>query len=110
MTTSLFNFKRNFLFLALVCLVSIGFAQKSKEKEKAKPTLDGKKFKVLYYEMKAAGRGKSQEGEIAFAMGKMNSEFMNEKLKIEESHYTVILDSSYNEDDTPMHLFKVESL
>ena len=76
---------------------------------KKKVTVDEKKYKVLFYEMKAAGRGKSVEGFVEFASGHVSSELMSDKLKIENGYYQIVHDSTYTEDDTEMHLLKIES-
>jgi hypothetical protein len=76
---------------------------------KKKVTLDGRKYKVLFYEMKATGRGKSVESTVEFNSGRVSSELMNDKLKLEASSYQIVHDSTYKEDDQDMILIKIES-
>ncbi len=97
------------LVLLLCMLVSgLAFSQGAKKVDKNK-FMENRKFKVQFYEMKATGRGKAVESTVTTKGGKIESDLMKDKLQIEEANFTVVLDSTYTEDDTPMHLVKLQA-
>jgi hypothetical protein len=71
--------------------------------------LEGKKYNVMFYEMKASGRGKAVSSNFLIKGGKVESDLMYEKLKMEPATYKVTLDSTYTEDETEMHLINLEA-
>ena len=95
--------------IALGLLVAnITFAQKKGKKDDKSKYLEGKKYTVKFYEIKPTGRGKAIESVVTFRDGKVESELMDEKLKIDGATYKINLDSTYNEDETESRLLKVE--
>ncbi len=95
------------VFLCLV-ISATAFSQTAKKTDKSK-FMENRKFKVQFYEMKPTGRGKAVESTVTTKTGKIESDLMKDKLKIEEANFTITLDSTYTEDDTPMHLVKLEA-
>ena len=102
--------------LVLILLISTTsiFAQAKKKDDKTKKEVKGKfienkKYKVQFYEMKATGRGKAVESMVLTSGGTIESALMKEKIKAEPATYNVLVDSTYTEDDTPMHLVKIEA-
>ena len=88
------------LFLSLSLLaVATTFAQKSK-------FLEGKKYSVNFYEIRASGRAKAVPSFITIKNGKIQSDLMEEKIQLPLISYKVTLDSTYTEDETEMHLIK----
>jgi hypothetical protein len=71
--------------------------------------LEGKKFDVQFYEMKATGRGKAVKSLLQFKSGKIEADLMEEKLALPPIPYVVTLDSTYTEDETEMHMVILEA-
>ncbi len=91
------------LFLLCVLIASSGFAQKTK------PVLDNKKYDVLFYEIKATGRGKALKDQVRIKGGKIESDLMKEKIKLEGAIFKVTLDSAYTEDGSDMRMVTLEA-
>ena len=89
--------------LALL-LFSAGISSAQKNK-----FLEGKKYKVQFYEVKAAGRGKAVESNFTIKGGTVESDLMEDKISLPEAKYHVMLDSTYTEDDTPMRMMTIEA-
>ncbi len=70
--------------------------------------LEGKKYEVQFYEMKASGRGKAVPSSVVIKGGKIQCDLMEDKINLGPATYKVITDSSYTEDDTPMHMVSFE--
>ena len=85
--------------------VTTASAQKGGTKSKV---LEGKKYNVQFYEMKTAGRGKAQPSEIQFKGAKILCDLTEDKMSCGPAGYKVMLDSTYTEDETPMHMITVE--
>jgi hypothetical protein len=77
------------------------FAQKNK-------FLEGKKFAVQFYEMKASGRGKAMPTMVLIKGGKIECDLMEDKLILPPVSYKVTLDSTYTEDETEMRMVTFE--
>lgn len=91
------------LFLGLGFFAAVTtFAQKSK-------SLEGKKYTVNFYDVKAAGRGKAVQSFVTIKNGKVQSDLMEEKIQLPLISYKVTLDSTYTEDEMEMHLIKFEA-
>lgn len=71
--------------------------------------LEGKKYDVMFYEIKPTGRGKAIPSNFLIKSGKVESDLMYEKMKLEPINYKVILDSIYTEDETEMHIVTFEA-
>jgi hypothetical protein len=71
--------------------------------------IEGKKYDVNFYEVKPAGRGKAVASNFLVKGGKIESDLMYEKIALGPATYKVILDSTYTEDETEMHLLKIEA-
>ena len=99
--------KTTIIILSLL-VTSASYAQKKEKKVDKSKYLEGKKYKVQFYEMKPTGRGKALESTVTFKDGKVESELMNDKLKINGAAYKIILDSTYTEDETESRLLKIE--
>src|ERR1035437_701250 len=95
------NLKSLFLGLSLFAVAST-FAQKNK-------FLEGKKYNVNFYEIKASGRAKAVPSFITIKNAKVQSDLMEEKIQLPLISYKVTLDSTYTEDETEMHLIKFEA-
>jgi hypothetical protein len=93
---------RTFLFAAALLIVSSVSAQKNK-------FIEGKKYTVLFYEMKPTGRGKALPSTFDIKGGKVESDMMYEKMTLGPAAYKVTLDSTYTEDETEMHMVKIEA-
>lgn len=94
-------------FMMLLLLSTASFAQKSKpEKNKF---LENKKFNVQFYEIKAGGRGKAVPSILLLKGGKVEADLMYEKLSLPPMAFRVTLDSTYTEDEVPMHLVNFEA-
>ncbi|MCE3280470.1 MAG: hypothetical protein K0S44_2661 [Bacteroidetes bacterium] len=78
------------------------FAQKNK-------FIEGKKYDVTFYEVKPAGRGKAVPSNFLVKSGKVESDLMYEKIALGPAAYKVVLDSTYTEDETEMHMLKLEA-
>ncbi len=70
--------------------------------------LENRKFAVQFYEMKATGRGKAVPSNVVLKGGKIQCDLMEDKINLGPATYKVTLDSSYTEDDTPMHMVTFE--
>lgn len=92
---------------ALLLLSSSSFAQKSKV-EKSK-FLENRKFNVQFYEMKAGGRGKAVPSLLFLKAGRIEADLMYEKLSLVPVVYRITLDSTYIEDEVPMHMVTFEA-
>ncbi len=79
------------------------------QKKGANKFLDNKKFNVQFYEVKAAGRGKSQPTILLLKGGKIEADLMYEKLSLPPVPMRVILDSTYTEDEVEMHMVHFEA-
>ena len=101
-----FRFRAAVLTLGLFA-TTFSFAQKSKT-DKSK-FLEGRKFNVQFYEMKASGRGKAVPTLLMIKGGKIEADLMYEKLSLAPMTYKVILDSTYTEDENPMHMVTIEA-
>lgn len=77
-------------------------AQKSK-------FLEGKKYDVQFYELKASGRGKATPSNFIIKGGKVESDLMFEKMGLGPASYKVILDTTYTEDESEMHMVTIEA-
>lgn len=71
--------------------------------------LEGKKYNVQFYEVKPTGRGKSVPSNFLVKSGKVESDLMYEKISLGPAAYKVTLDSTYTEDETEMHMVKIEA-
>lgn len=71
--------------------------------------IEGKKYDVNFYEVKPAGRGKAVPSNFLVKGGKVESDLMYEKISLGPATYKVILDSTYTEDETEMHMLKIEA-
>jgi len=71
--------------------------------------LEGRKFSVQFYEMKASGRGKAMPAVVVIKGGKVQCDLMEDKINLGPATYKVTLDSTYTEDDTPMHMVTFEA-
>jgi hypothetical protein len=105
------NFTFKVLFTLTISFLSLhSFAQSTKPKVDNKPkTIDNKKYAVQFYEMKATGRGKAIASLVEFKVGKISSDFIQEKLSVKESVYKIALDSTYTEDDENYRYLKLEA-
>jgi hypothetical protein len=94
--------------MVAVMLVSTSvFAQKNKGSKNT--FLEGKKFNVNFYELRAGNRGKAIPSKVLIKSGKVEADLMYEKLQMEPITYVVTLDSTYTEDDTEMHMVTFEA-
>jgi hypothetical protein len=99
------NYKRAIKSAALVVTLISGLtaaAQKNK-------FLEGKKYDVQFYEMKASGRGKATPSNFLIKSGKVESDLMYEKMTLGPAPYKVTLDTTYTEDETEMHMVTIEA-
>ena len=105
---TLLSFKTATLTLLVVAYsATSAFAQKPRgEKNKF---LEGKKFDVQFYEMKAAGRGKAVKSLFLIKSGKIESDLTYEKMGLQPMAYRVTLDSTYTEDENEMHMVSIEA-
>jgi hypothetical protein len=71
--------------------------------------LEGKKFDMTFYEVKATGRGKALKSFMQIKGGKIQDDLMEEKLALPPMNYSVTLDSTYTEDETEMHMVTFEA-
>ncbi len=88
--------KTSILIISFLFTITV-FAQKNK-------FLEGKKYTVQFYEMKASGRGKAIADVVAIKGGKIESDLMKEKLKVPPMGLNISVDSTYMEDDAESHL------
>jgi hypothetical protein len=95
------TFRNLFIAAGLFCATSVS-AQKNK-------FLEGKKYNVQFYEVKAAGRGKALPSNFIIKGGKVESDLMYEKMQLNPAAYKVVLDTTYTEDETEMHMVKLEA-
>lgn len=94
---------RKTLLLSTVLLASLAVsAQKNK-------FLEGKKYNVQFYEIKPTGRGKAVASNFLIKSGRVESDLMLEKMSLDPAPYKVILDTTYTEDETEMHMVKLEA-
>jgi hypothetical protein len=84
------------------------FAQKKGKADKNK-FLEGRKFDVQFYEMKAGGRGKAVKSTVIIKGGKIEGDLMYEKLSLNPITYKVTLDSTYTEDESEMRMVTLEA-
>lgn len=93
--------KIKFAFVCLaILLTTMVYGQKNK-------FLEGKKYDVQFYEMKAAGRGKAVPTNVMIKGGKIESDLMYEKMTLGPEIYRVEADSIYTEDETEMHFVSI---
>jgi hypothetical protein len=91
----------------LVLMSTSAYAQKKKtDKNKF---LDNKKYDVLFYEVKSTGRGKAMNSLLFIKGGKIEADLMYEKLSLPPVAVSINLDSTYTEEDTEIHLVKLEA-
>jgi hypothetical protein len=96
--------------LAIALLLTTNmFAQKGKPKAEKSKFLEGKKYNVQFYEIKAAGRGKAVPSFVTIKGGKVQSDLMEDKITLPAITYKVTLDSTYKEDDSPMEMVTFEA-
>jgi hypothetical protein len=96
------------LFLAAGMIAgSFTFAQKAKPQNNK--FLEGKKYNVQFYEIKPTGRGKALPSNFLIKGGKVESDLMYEKMQLNPAAYKVVLDTTYTEDETEMHMVKLEA-
>jgi len=91
-----------FVFAAALLIVSSVSAQKNK-------FIEGKKYNVQFYEMKPTGRGKAIASNFLVKGGKVESDLMYEKMTLGPAAYKVTLDTTYTEDETEIHMVKLEA-
>lgn len=93
------------ILAGLAIVLSTGaFAQKAKPNK----FLEGRKFNVMFYEMKTSGRGKALPTMIVLKGGKIMCDLMEDKLMLPPVAYKVVLDTTYTEDEVEMHMVKLE--
>ena len=95
-------------FMIGLFTVTASFGQKKGKGDKNK-FLEGRKFDVQFYEMKAAGRGKAVKSLVMIKSGRIEGDLMYEKLGLEPTVYRITLDSTYKEDDTDIHMVTIEA-
>lgn len=93
---------KTLVLAAGLLIVSSASAQKNK-------FLEGKKYNVQFYEVKPTGRGKSVPSNFLVKSGKVESDLMYEKISLGPAAYKVTLDSTYTEDETEIHMVKIEA-
>ena len=102
---NLFTLKSTIIGIVLILSTSV-FAQKKKsEKNKF---LENKKYNVLFYEMKATGRGKALPSFVVLKGGMIQCDLMEDKIQLPPVGYKVTLDSTYTEDETEMRMVTFE--
>ena len=89
--------------------ITASFGQKKGKVDNKSKFLEGRKFDVQFYEMKATGRGKAVKSLVLIKGGKIEGDLMYEKLSLEPCTYRITLDSTYKEDDTDMHMVTIEA-
>jgi len=91
-----------------VCISSISFAQKNKsEKNKF---LEGKKFSVNFYELKAGAPGKAVPTMVLIKGGKVEADLMYEKFQMQPMSYIVNVDSTFTEDEVENRIVSFEAM
>ena len=85
------------------------FAQKKKAKDERMKALEGKKYAVQFYEMKAAGRGKAIPDNVILKGGEILCNFTEDKIACPPTPFQIVLDSTYTEDETEMKMYKLEA-
>ncbi|MDQ3047831.1 MAG: hypothetical protein M3R27_09815 [Bacteroidota bacterium] len=98
---------RNLTLGAALLCSSLLMAQK-KPDPKSK-YLEGKKYNVQFYEMKASGRGKAVPTMVVIKSGQIMCDLMEDKLILPPVKYKVTLDSTYTEDETEMRMISFEA-
>lgn len=93
---------------AFLLLTSLMFAQKTKPVKNA--YLEGKKFNVNFYELKASGKSKAMPTMVLIKGGKVEADLMYEKLQMQPITYTVTTDSTYTEDDSENRIVTFEAV
>ncbi len=99
-------FNRSFVLLVALLISLTSFAQPKAGKNKF---LEGRKFNVQFYEIKASGRGKAVNSLFIIKNGKIEADLMHEKFALPEIPYRVILDSTYTEDEVENHIVTFEA-
>lgn len=89
------------LLVAMLSSVHV-YAQKNK-------SLEGKKYTVQFYEMKASGRGKAVPSMVKFSGFKVSSDLMDDKIQLPPIAYKITTDSTYTEDDSEVHMIVFEA-
>ncbi|HEX8517833.1 MAG TPA: hypothetical protein VF868_16665 [Bacteroidia bacterium] len=97
------------LFLSAGLILAVNASAQKKAAPAKNKFLEGKKYDVQYYELKAAGRGKALPSNFLIKGGKVESDLMYEKLGLGPAAYKVIMDTTYTEDETEMHMVKIEA-
>lgn len=95
---------KSILAILTIVLSTEAFAQKAKPNK----FLEGKKFSVQFYEMKASGRGKALPTMVVLKGGKIMCDLMEDKLMLPPTAYKITLDSTYTEDEVEMHMVTFE--
>lgn len=95
------------LVMALLTTFS-AFAQKKKAKDERMKALEGKKYVVQFYEIKAAGRGKALPDEILLKKGELLCNLMEDKISLPPTPFQIIMDSTYTEDEAEIKMYKIE--
>ncbi|MGQ0829445.1 MAG: hypothetical protein ACT4ON_13735 [Bacteroidota bacterium] len=96
--------------LGMALLVTFSASAQKKKKDERMKALDGKKYTVQFYEVKAAGRGKAVPSDITLKGGEILCNFTEDKISCPPATFQIITDSTYTEDDTEMKLYKIEAL
>ncbi|MCW3085388.1 MAG: hypothetical protein JWP12_2754 [Bacteroidetes bacterium] len=103
------NYKKKLAGIAAGVLLVFTFsAFKAMNPDGKNKFLEGKKYEVQFYEMKTSGRGKAVPGSVVIKSGKIQCDLMEDKMNLGPATYKVITDSTYTEDDSPMHMVVFE--
>jgi hypothetical protein len=97
------------LVLSTSLLIGLSASAQKKTPPQKNKFLEGKKYDVQFYEIKPTGRGKALKSNFLIKSGKVESDLMLEKMGLDPAPYKVILDSTYTEDETEMHMVKLEA-
>ena len=95
--------------LGMALLVSFSALAQKKSKDERMKALNGKKYTVQFYEIKAAGRGKAQASEIVIKGGEIQCNFTEDKLVCPPVSFQIASDTTYMEDDTEVKVYKLEA-
>lgn len=96
--------------LGMALLVTFSASAQKKKKDERMKALDGKKYTVQFYEIKAAGRGKALPSDITLKGGEILCDFTEDKISCPPATFQIITDSTYTEDDTEIKLYKIEAV
>ncbi|MES2590627.1 MAG: hypothetical protein V4608_01995 [Bacteroidota bacterium] len=100
-----FAVKSTVLGISLL-LTSITFAQKGKDKPEKNKFLEGKKFDVIFTEVKKTGTAKPLPSLMVIKSGQIQCDLMEEKLTAPQIPYKVVLDTTYQEEDQDVRKVK----